>query len=94
MKAKAKTYDTEFKKNSVRLFFQSDKNPSQRQFARDLGVPDRTFRDWLDKYREEYEPEPITSSDREKKLEQKLALREMELDLLKKTIAIFSKDRI
>ena len=55
MKRKVKNYDEEFKKSSVELFFtqlplkqlstgNSDK--SQKQFARDLGVSDSTFKGW------------------------------------------------
>ena len=54
----SKKYDEDFKKSSVELFFKSGKK--QRAFARELGVIPETFRGWVDKYREAYEPEPVT----------------------------------
>ena len=55
-----KNYDEEFKKSSVELFFTANactqrgqyvastgnSDKSQKQFARDLGVSDSTFRGW------------------------------------------------
>ena len=87
-----KNYDEEFKKSSVELFFNSDK--SQKQFSRDLGVSDSTFRGWLKKYGELYEPAPANDQERLDKYSKQLTEMQMENELLKKTIAIFSRNLV
>ena len=92
MKRKFKKYDEDFKKSSVELFFQSGKR--QKPFARELGVVPETFRGWVDKYKELCEPELKTDHEKLNDLRKKLFEKEMENDLLKKTIAIFCKNLV
>ena len=91
-KKKNKSYDEDFKKSSVELYFKTDKK--QSEFARDIGVIPDTFRNWLDKYRDLYEPEPGNDREKTDYYRRKLLEAQMENDLLKKTIAIFSKSQI
>ena len=88
----SKKYDEDFKKSSVELFFKSGKK--QRAFARELGVIPETFRGWVDKYREAYEPEPVTDQEKLNRYRRELMEAKMETDLLKKTIVIFSKNQV
>ena len=92
MKSKMKEYEVEYKKSSVELFLASGK--SSKQFARELGVPDSTLRDWVKKYGELYEKEPANDQEKLERLRKKLAEAQMENDLLKKAIAIFSKSLV
>ena len=92
MKREVKQYDEEFKKSSVELFFKSGKK--QKPFSGELGVSPETFRGWVKKYGEAYEPEPKTDQERLNCLRRKLFEKEMENDLLKKTIAIFCKNLV
>ncbi len=89
MSKKVKKYDDDFKKSSVELFLKSGKR--QIDFAKELGVSADTLRYWLSKYGKLYETEPATDQDKLKKYQRELFEARMENDLLKKTIAIFSK---
>ena len=92
MKKEVKTYEDEFKKSSIELFYQSGKG--QKPFARELGVNGSTFRGWLKKYGKFYEPEPATDRETLNRYRKDLAYAQMENDLLKKTIAIFTRNMV
>lgn len=83
-----KQYDEDFKKSSVELFHKSSKGA--KSFAKELGVPSSTLRGWLDKY-SDIHPEGISDKDQVAIYRKRLSELQMENELLKKTIAIFSK---
>ena len=92
MREKSKEYEIEFKKNSVEIFLGSGKKKAQ--FVKELGVPESTFSGWVKKYGGLFEKEPINEQEKLERLRKKLAEAQMENDLLKKTIAIFSKQPV
>ncbi len=91
-KKEIKKYDEDFKKSSVELYLRSGKK--QRQFARELGVAYETFRGWLNKYAEADKAEPATDKESLDRYRKELMEAKMENELLKKAIAIFSKNLV
>ena len=91
MKKQIKKYDDDFKKSSVELFLKSGKR--QIDFAKELGISPDTLRHWLYKFGKLYEAEPVTDQEKLKRYQRELIEARMENDLLKKAIAIFSKNQ-
>ena len=91
MRKETKKYDDDFKKSSVELFLKSGKK--QIDFAKELGISASTLRYWLSKFGKLYEAEPATDQEKLKKYQRELVEARMENDLLKKAIAIFSKNQ-
>ncbi len=87
---KPRKYDVEFKEESVALFIRSSKQITQ--FAEDIGVPTRTFRGWLYKYQNKT-PENEVTLEQVFELKKELADVKLERDILKKAMAIFSRNQ-
>jgi transposase len=93
----ANRYDTEFKLNTVKLVLEEGKIASE--VARDLGISSKTIYGWIAQYRDDpkhsfvgsgnLKPEAQAVRDLERENRE---LRE-ELEILKKAVRIFSKDR-
>ena len=94
---RARTYDIEFKKNAIELY---KKGKRAVDVCRDLGIPASTFDGWIKQYKEEGEKcfpgsGNIKASNREMHdLKRELDDVRMERDILKKALAIFSKQKI
>ncbi len=89
-------YDREFKINAVNLY-RSGKKPSA--VCKDLNIPDATFYYWIDQYAKEGEKclkgsgLPKVSQEELVRLRKELDDVRLERDILKKAVAIFSKQR-
>jgi transposase len=89
-------YDKEFKFNAINLY-RNGKLASA--VCRDLGIPDATFHYWIKQYREEREEgfrgsgKPKASNDELAQLKKELENTKLERDILKKAVAIFSKQK-
>lgn len=89
-------YDKEFKLNAVNLY-KSGKRASD--VCRDLGIPDATFYYWLEQYEQEKDSsfrgsgKPKASNEELVLLRKELEGVKLERDILKKAVAIFSKQR-
>ena len=86
---KTKTYDEEFKRQAINLCKTSSKKISH--IARDLGVANSTLSDWLKNSREDELGKTLTSSE-VLKFKRELTEVKLERDILKKAVAIFSKE--
>jgi transposase-like protein len=93
-----KRYDDEFKRNAVELLESSGRPIAE--VAGDLAIPYKTLERWRAKYRRDRmlpaPKAPATQagqpSSRERELEKRLAYVERERDILKKALAICSRD--
>lgn len=91
-----RTYDREFKLNALALLREGR---SGSQICKDLGIPEGTFWGWIEKYKEYGDAGfpgsgNIRESDKELAMLQKeLADARLERDILKKALAIFSKQK-
>lgn len=93
----AKQYDNDFKLNTVKLVVEDGKPASQ--VARDLGITPKTLYGWVAQYKQDpkhpfvgsgnLKPEAQATRDLERENRE---LRE-EVEILKKAVRIFSKDR-
>jgi transposase len=89
-------YDKEFKINAVNLY-KNGKRASE--ISRDLGVPEGTFYYWVEQYGKEGENSfrgsgtPKASNEEVVRLRKELETVKMERDILKKAVAIFSKQK-
>lgn len=92
---KRRKFTKEFKIESVQYALSCDKPVTQ--IARDLGIKANNLRRWIDEYKQSNEyafPGAGNSKhpdDELRILKKKLAETEMERDILKKALAIFSK---
>lgn len=85
-----KTYSVEFKQQAVQLALSGEK--SKAQTARDLGVPLSKLYAWITRYGPTAPPPEATTLQAENaRLRKALARAEMERDILKKAIGIFSE---
>lgn len=91
-----RTYDKAFKLSAIELY---RKGKSSIEICRDLGIPDSTFYGWLEKYNKSGE-DSFSGSGRSKDsdkelihLKKELAEAQLERDILKKALAIFSRQR-
>jgi len=83
-------YSEEFKKEAVRLALSGEKTKSQT--ARDLGVSESKLYVWISKYGPEAEvPDTADLKAENIRLRKALARSEMEREILKKAIGIFSE---
>ncbi len=91
-----KRYDDEFKRNAVELLETSGRPIAE--VAGDLGIPYKTLERWRAKYRRDRTlpapkaPPAGAPTSRERELERQLAYVERERDILKKALAICSRD--
>lgn len=89
-------YDKEFKFNAISLYRNGKK---ATEVCRDLGVPEATFYYWLDQYDENKENSfrgsgvPKASNEEVVRLKKELEDTRLERDILKKAVAIFSKQK-
>ena len=92
-----RTYDREFKLDAVRLA--SEEGRSVKQVAHDLGVNAWTLRDWIRSARDEGADAFRGSGNRTEEekdlhaLRRELELVKQERDILKKALAVFSRDQ-
>lgn len=85
-----KTYTVEFKQQAVQLALSGEK--SKAQTARDLGVPESKLYLWIAHYGPAAPPAATADlSSENARLRKALARAEMERDILKKAISIFSE---
>jgi len=87
-------YSEEFKEQAVRLALSSDK--TYRQIAEELGICSKTLGLWVKIYQDkEGSPDlAITSSERKELIQLRRDIKrvEMERDILKKAVRIFTKE--
>lgn len=92
-----RTYDKEFKLNSVQLFLESGR--SYKEISEELGIPSATLATWVESHKKEgLEAFPgkgyLKPSDVEvAQLRKDLAIAREERDILKKALGIFSSTR-
>lgn len=96
---KYRTYSKEFKENAISLWL--DTNRSSMEVSTELGINDGTLRKWReilrprDKDQPDEQPNPTVEKpeDELKRLRKDLAETKMELEIIKKAVAIFSNPR-
>ena len=87
-----KTYTEEFKKTIVELYESGSKNKSE--LAREYGTSEGNVRAWIKKYGKiKTSTGEITSNDEIQKMKKKMQEIEIENEILKKALAIFSKQQ-
>jgi transposase-like protein len=93
---KARTYDKEFKLNALSLY---NGGKSARQVCKDLGIPESTFSGWIKQHATGGEKD-FTGSGNVRFSNQEMHALKKELedvrterDILKKALAIFSKQK-
>jgi len=85
-----KSYTAEFKQQAVQLALSGEK--SKAQTARDLGITENMLYNWLEKFGPAAPPpETMDLQAENARLRKALARAEMERDILKKAIGIFSE---
>jgi len=82
-----RTYDKEFKEQAVQLVISSSKN--LKDVASDLGLPVSTLRGWVES--DKYKGISNGELNEIKKLKKELSEVKMERDILKKAMAVFSR---
>jgi len=85
-------YSEEFKSQAVALV--TEKGRSPRQVAQELGVTDRSIRDWLQRHAESQKGEYVKLQELEREnrqLRKELAESQEIVEILKKTAAILGK---
>jgi len=91
-----KNYSREFKIEAVKLV--TEAGNSQSQVASDLGIHPNTLYKWVQKYSERPQDafpgkgHQLTEAEALRKLQRENERLRMERDILKKAVAIFSKD--
>ena len=98
MAKQQRTFTTEFKREAVRLAQTSGKSVSQ--VARDLGIADSTLFHWCQQLTEKG-PEAFPGSghqtaleEENRRLRRELEQARQERDILKKTVAIFTRGQL
>jgi len=96
MGSRRRNFTREYKIEAVKLV--TEAGNSQAQVASDLGIHPNTLCRWIRQY-EERPPDafpgkghPLTESETPRQLQRENERLRMERDILKKTVAIFSKD--
>jgi transposase len=84
-----RTYSVEFKQQAVQLALSGEKNKSQT--ARDLGITENMLYNWIAKFGPDAPPDAADSKAEITRLRRALLRAEMERDILKKAIGIFSE---
>ena len=89
MKKEYKTYDEEFKKTIVNL---CESGKKKSELTREYGISYTNISDWINKYGTiTTSTGEVTNNDEILKLKKKLHEVELENEILKKAVAIFSK---
>ena len=83
------TYSVEFKQQAVQLALSGEK--SKAQTARDLGITENMLYNWIAKFGPAVPPDAADSKAEIARLRKALLRTEMERDILKKAIGIFSE---
>ena len=89
-------YDKEFKIGAINLY---KNGKTQTQVCKDLGIPGATFSGWVKEYKIEKEEsfrgsgKPKASNEAMHLLKKELEDVKLERDILKKAVAIFSRQR-
>ena len=87
-----KTYTEEFKKTIVELYENGNKNKSE--LAREYGTSEGNVRAWIKKYGTlKTSTGETTNNDEILKLKKELQQVQLENEILKKAVAIFSKEQ-
>ena len=92
-----RVYDKEFKLNAIKMY---KSGISCNQVCRNLGIPTSTFSGWITAFNKNGKDGFSGSGNMSEskldyyKLQKKLADAEMERDILKKALAIFSKPKV
>ena len=84
-----KQYSPEFKQQAVQLALSGEK--SKAQTARELGISEGMLYDWIAKFGPDAPPAPSEDKAEIARLRRALVRAEMERDILKKAIGIFSE---
>ena len=93
MEKKNKTYTEEFKKTIVELYENGNKNKSE--LAREYGVSESNVRTWIKRYGKiKTSTGEITNNDEILKLQKENQEIKMENEILKKALAIFSRQQM
>jgi transposase-like protein len=93
---KTRRYDKEFKLNAISLYKSGKK---AKVICKDLGIPEATFAGWLREYKQSGDTSfpgsgNIKDSNQELyKLKKELEDTRLERDILKKALAIFSRQK-
>lgn len=91
-----RSYDKEFKKNAINLYKNGKKASA---VCKDLGIPDATFYYWIEQYELEKgdsfrgSGKPKASNEEVVHLRKELENVRLERDILKKAVAIFSRQK-
>ena len=99
METNRRQYSEEFKKEAIEYYRASNK--SAEEVARDLGIPYSNLKRWHAQYQKRGElafpghgKEKLTPQEEEnRRLKRELADTQIERDILKKALAIFTKKR-
>ncbi len=85
------TYADDFKREAVRLV--TEDGLSRKQVARDLGVSTGALRDWIHRLAPEgpLVPDTLPEAEQVRQLRRELKRVQMERDILKKAVGIFSQ---
>jgi transposase len=86
-----KKYSEEFKRQAVERFQSS--HQSAAEVARELGVSDDSLRDWVQQFGVNQDQKALDENAEIVHLRKALARAEMERDILKKAIGVFSKEQ-
>ena len=86
-KRKYRRYDVEFKKNAVKMV---ESGRSIPDVSKSLGINEQNLYDWRKKYGLDTQKE-IPYEEEVKELRKKLRQTELERDILKKALSIFSR---
>lgn len=94
--SKRRTYTKEFKEAAVRMYLDSDK--TMQEVAESLGVSKYHIKDWKKSYESKDNPFPGSGNREDKdselyKLKKEMADLKMENEILKKAMAIFSREK-
>jgi transposase len=98
MPKEQRTFTKEFKVEAVHLVQTSGK--SQSQVARDLGIADSTLHHWCKEFSQAGEKafvgsgNPIAGEEELRRLKRELEVTRQERDILKKAVAIFSRNQL
>jgi len=87
-----KTYTEEFKKTIVELY--ETENKTKSELAREYGTSECNIRTWIKKYEKiKTSTGEITNNDEILKIKKKMSEIETENEILKKALAIFSRQQ-